>query len=227
MMIQEPLIDPVTVSAALLRGRFGAVVALDVTLDEYMNHYAADHCEWIDGVVIRVSPSELAHNTLIACFTVLLGAYLELRPVGRMVTQPFVMRNPAFPNRRREPDVFVVLNGNPHALKNTFMDGPADLVIEIVSEDSIERDHGEKFEEYEKGGVPEYWIIDPLHREARFYRQDESGRYLRQNEDAAGIYRTPALPGLQLDVSLLWRTPLPGPIVVGTAVRCMLEADHR
>jgi len=43
-------------------------------------------------------------------------------------------------------------------LKHTYPDGPADLAIEIVSEESRLRDRGEKFAEYEVGGVKEYWI---------------------------------------------------------------------
>ena len=120
------------------------------------------------------------------------------------------MRLPAFPNRRREPDLMIVLKTNPHELKDTYLDGAADICIEVVSEESIDRDHGEKFREYEVGGVPEYWIIDPLHDEARFYRLNDQGRYERQSEDAAGNYRTPTLPGLALHVPTLWQDELPG-----------------
>lgn len=46
-------------------------------------------------------------------------------------------------------------------MKETYLDGPADLVVGIVSPDSVGRDRGEKFYEYAQGGVPEYWLIDP------------------------------------------------------------------
>jgi Uma2 family endonuclease len=210
------------VSQQILTDILGEVVAVDVSLEEYMEHYAADHCEWVEGVVIRVSPSELKHVRLIYYFYQLLAAYFELRPIGVVVSQPFVMRLPAFPRRRREPDLFVVLKTNPHELKSTYMDGPADLCIEIVSEDSVDRDHGEKFAEYEKGGVGEYWIIDHLRRESRFYHLNEAGRYIRQTEDATGNYRTPILPGLILQVPLLWQEELPGPGATAEAVKMML-----
>jgi Uma2 family endonuclease len=133
------------------------------------------------------------------------------------------MRLPEFPRRRREPDLLVVLKTNPHELKATYMDGPADLCIEIVSEDSIGRDHGEKFEEYEKGGVNEYWIVDPLRRESRFYRLNEEKRYIRQSEDAQGVYHTATLPGLAVHTTTLWQEDLPGPAATSAAVKQMLE----
>ena len=200
----------------------GEVVATNISLEDYLEHYAADHCEWVEGVVIRVSPSHYKHMKLIYFLYQLLDTYFALRPIGQVVGQPFVMRLPAFPNRRREPDLIAVLKINPYELKETFMDGPADIVIEIVSEESAERDHGEKFIEYEKGGVPEYWIIDPLRQETRFYRLHVDGRYRRQTEDEHGDYQTPALPDLKLHVPTLWQNDLPGPAATARAVAEML-----
>jgi Uma2 family endonuclease len=37
-------------------------------------------------------------------------------------------------------------------LKETYLDGPADLVVEIVSPDSVGRDRGDKFYKYAQGG---------------------------------------------------------------------------
>jgi Uma2 family endonuclease len=213
MAVQEQAANEVT----------GNVIAVDVSLEDYMAQYAAEHCEWVEGVVIKMSPAELQHNAIIYYLYQLLTAYFELKAIGRIIGQPFVMRLEAFPNRRREPDLFVVLHTNPHELKNTYMDGPADIVIEVVSEESIDRDHGTKFEEYEKGGIPEYWIVDPLHEESRFYRLHEDGRYRRQTEDSDGHYQTPALPGLKLHVPTLWQDELPGPGATFAAIQAMLE----
>jgi len=211
------------ISEQFLSDVMGEIVATNVSLEDYMENYAANHCEWIEGVVIRVSPGELKHNNLIYFLYQLLTSYFELSPIGRVIGQPFVMRLAAFPKRRREPDLLVVLNTNPHNLNNTFLDGPADICIEIVSEDSVDRDHGDKFKEYEKGGVPEYWIIDPIHKETRFHRLTEEGRYNRQAEGADGNYRTPALPGLVLHVPTLWKDELPGPGATSAAVKAMLD----
>lgn len=198
------------------------IVATDVSLEDYMERYT-DYGEWLEGAVIRVAPSEFKHMTLIKYLTHLIDAFFAFRPIGILYAQPFVMRLPAFPKRRREPDLFIVLNTNTHERKDTYMDGPADICIEIVSEESAVRDHGDKFVEYEKGGVPEYWIIDPLRTETRFYRLNSAGRYSRQNEDADGNYYTPALPSFALHVATLWQEPLPNYAEIYEAVKTMLE----
>lgn len=89
------------------------------------------------------------------------------------------------------------------------MDGPADLVIEIVSPESVLRDRGEKYAEYEAGGVREYWIIDAEAKRADFFVLDSEGRYQRATPDADGKYGSAVLPGFWIKIGWLWQTPLP------------------
>lgn len=90
-------------------------------MPQYLEHYAADHCEWVEGAVIRVSPSHYKHMKLIYFLYQPLDTYFELNPVGKAINQPFILRLPVVPNRRREPDLLVILDTNPHELKGTYM----------------------------------------------------------------------------------------------------------
>jgi Uma2 family endonuclease len=72
-------------------------------------------------------------------------------------------------------------------LRDTYLDGPADLVIEIVSPDSVSRDRGLKFVEYESEGIPEYWLLDPLRQQPEFYRLGDDGRYRPHFPAAEGV----------------------------------------
>ena len=203
----------------------GTIIAENVSLDEFMENYAQHHHEWVEGMVIQMSPIHIRHDQITTYLRLLFDTYFEFNPIGRMVSQPFVIRLPEFPNRRREPDLMVILNTNPNELKDTYMDGPADICIEVVSLESTERDYGEKFSEYEKGGINEYWIIDPVRNQCSFYRLTESAFYKRQSIDAQGNYRSPILPGLTLTVPVLWQEELPGPAATVNAVQQMLKED--
>jgi len=164
----------------------------------------------------------LRHSKHIAYLHNFFETYFELRPIGQAILAGFVMRNPAFPKRRREPDLLIVLDTNPHKLYPTYMDGPADICVEIVSTESIDRDYGKKFEEYEAGGVQEYWIIDPIRKEQRFFRLNNEGHYATQTLDQNRYYRPAALPDLVIDTELFWGDKLPGPIQVSGMIRAML-----
>ena len=93
--------------------------------------------------------------------------------------------------------------------KPDFLDGPADLVVEIVSPESIDRDRVKKFAEYQAGGVREYWLIDPLTQEANFFLLDDRGRYQPVAVDTNGIFHCAVLDGLWLKVDWLWQSPPP------------------
>lgn len=198
------------------------IVATDVSLDDYMEHYAALGMEWVEGVVYSMAPIGLKHEEIRDYLRGLLQAYFSLRPIGRVVGEPFVMRLPEFPKRRREPDLMVILKTNPGELKETYMDGSADICIEIVSAASSSVDRGDKFVEYEKGGVTEYWIIDPLRKEARFYKLDDAKVYAPQPSEN-GLYTTAQLPDLMLDIATLWQPQMPDFYDVADMVRNMLS----
>ena len=107
---------------------------------------------------------------------------------------------------------FFVANEHLGRVKRLNLEGPADLVIEIISPGSRATDRGDKFYEYEQGGVPEYWLLDPERRQAEFYLRGEDGIYRLVPLGSDGIYRSKVLAGLWLKVGWLWQ-PLPPPVM--------------
>lgn len=197
------------------------IIAEGVSLEQYLEVYAERGAEYVEGDVIQMAPIGLRHEDVRDYLRLLFQFYLDLNPIGRVRGEPYVMRLPAFPKRRRQPDLMLILGTNVDNMRETFMDGPASICIEIVSPGSVSIDHGEKFQEYEQGGVPEYWIVDPLRSECRFYRLQD-GVYAPQSV-VDGIYKTPQLPNFVLEIAVLWQEVLPGPMNVVEIVSKMLK----
>jgi len=126
--------------------------------------------------------------------------------LGMIRLAPFQMK---LARSGREPDLLFVARENLSRLKETCLDGPADLVVEVVSPESVGRDRGEKFYEYQEAGIPEYWLIDPDRRWAEFYRLGKDGLYRVAFAGREGIFRSEVLPGFWLRVEWLWQEPLP------------------
>jgi Uma2 family endonuclease len=153
-----------------------------------------------------MSPISWEHQEVGGFLIALLRLYLASHPVGRLLYEPFQMKTGAdLPGR--SPDILFVSNEHLHRLKPTHLDGPADLVVEIVSAESAERDRVQKFGEYERGGVREYWLIDPDKRQAEFYQLGEDGRYVCGFSGGAGVYHSAVLSGFWLRVEWLWQQP--------------------
>ena len=109
----------------------------------------------------------------------------------------------------REPDLFFVTKDRLNHLKKNYFDGAADLVLEIISSESRGRDRGDKYYEYEKAGVKEYWIIDYEREKVEFYNLDKNGFYQLTYADENNIFHSKVLKTLALNVSWLWQKKLP------------------
>jgi Uma2 family endonuclease len=164
--------------------------------------------EWVDGEVVMYSPASWPHQRVGGFLHLVVGHFVGVHDLGQVIPPPFQMKTGKdLPGR--EPDLLFVAKAHRDRLKQTFLDGPADLVAEIVSPDSRLRDTGAKFAEYAEGGVPEYWLIDPDRRQADFYLLDPRRRYRLVEADAQGWYASAALPGFRLKVDWLWADPPP------------------
>ncbi|MEO7715612.1 MAG: Uma2 family endonuclease [Capsulimonas sp.] len=164
--------------------------------------------EWVDGDVHIMSPVSRPHQEISLFLSRLLAEFTEANDIGQIFTAPFQMRLTTVA-RGREPDLLFVAKENEVRIQNTYLNGPADLAIEIISPESIMRDRGEKYAEYESEGVREYWLIDPATDRADFFVLSEDHRYERVRPDASGIYSSTVLDGLWLDINWLWSRPLP------------------
>ena len=164
--------------------------------------------EWVDGEIVQLSPAAADHQHLLVFLVRLIGQYVEARQLGVVLVAPFLMRLATRPSGR-EPDLLFVAREHADRIQGTYLDGPADLVVEIMSPESEERDRGAKFVEYEAGGVPEYWLLDPVRQEAYFYQRSADGRYHLQPLGPDGRYHSAALPAFRLRPAWLWLRPLP------------------
>jgi Uma2 family endonuclease len=73
------------------------------------------------------------------------------------------------------PDVLVVCDVSKLAKGRCY--GVPDLVVEIQSHSTAQYDLTEKFQTYEKFGVPEYWIVYPYEHVIHVFKLQTEGKY--------------------------------------------------
>ena len=175
---------------------------LRMSYKEYLAWADEDvHAEWVNGEVIVQMPPKEPHQRVVTFLLQLLGLFSELFRLGRLLPAPFEMRaTPDGP--AREPDLLFIASAHLERLTEARLSGPADLVVEVVSDDSVARDRAEKFYEYQAAGVPEYWIIDPPPGRERvdFYVLGDKGRYRPVPVGSDGRYQSTVLQGFWLQV---------------------------
>ncbi|MCS6972793.1 MAG: Uma2 family endonuclease, partial [Leptospiraceae bacterium] len=132
---------------------------LPVTREEYLD-LEEDGFKYdvIDGVMQMAPSPSFEHNDAESALITVLRNYLQRKPIGKAVIETDVFLPDGGDPLR--PDISLILNENLHIVK-THIHGTPDLVCEVLSAATRERDLGVKAERYLKCGVKEYWIADP------------------------------------------------------------------
>jgi Uma2 family endonuclease len=186
-----------------------------ISYEEFLEWVDEDTlAEWVDGAIEMSSPANEQHEAMVSLLGSVFRTYCRMFQLGRVLQNPFQMKLSGKRGSGREPDVMFVAKANLGRLEKGLLRGPAELVVEVTSPESVERNRGDKYAEYARGGVPEYWIIDPDAKQADFYRLNEQGQYQNQSLDKQGRYHSQALPGFWLKPTWLWQRPLPDEVAV-------------
>ncbi len=166
--------------------------------------------EWVAGEVVVHLPPTARHQQVAAFVFMLVQLFVEFFRHGRALIAPVgLLVTPTGP--LRQPDVVVLKTEHADRLRPGYVECPADLVIEVVSPDSVRRDREQKMAEYQASGVREYWVVDSRTGREReeFQLLGEDGRYRRVEPDSEGVYRSSVLPGFWLRPAWLRADPLP------------------
>jgi Uma2 family endonuclease len=85
-------------------------------------------------------------------------AFVQKRNLGIIQIGPLPVR--LWPGKIREPDILFVAREHSDRIGERVY-GPPDIVVEVLSPSTRQVDRHEKFYEYAKAEVGEYWMVDP------------------------------------------------------------------
>ena len=140
---------------------------------------AEDFLEWltpgrqadlIDGEIRMHSPVSIRHADLLNFLDGLLRAYVDEHDLGLLYREVVAVRLAS--RNVFMPDLAFYRAARSGLVRENHIDGAPDLVVEVLSNRTADRDVGPRFAEYEQHGVDEYWILDPETLAHRFYRRD-------------------------------------------------------
>jgi Uma2 family endonuclease len=145
--------------------------------------------EYTDGFVEVIPMPTYEHQAILKFLFLAFFNYFESR--GGLVMFA-ALRVRIRPGKYREPDLLLFLSADDNRAQNRFWLG-ADLVLEVISRDKPERDLIDKRGDYAEGGIPEYWIVNPLNETIIVLRlqgaaYEEAGVYKR-GQSAVSVLR--------------------------------------
>lgn len=101
-----------------------------------------------------------------------------------------------------QPDVLYVAKDR-RGIIGDRINGPPDVVVEVLSPKAERRDRVQKLDVYAQYGVPEFWIVDQKAQTIEFLLLDKGEYIVKKSVD--GRYQSPRLPEVQIDLATFWR----------------------
>lgn len=138
--------------------------------------------ELSEGEIWIMPPPSYMHQRVVDNFHSLLKAFVQANDLGRTIFAPLAVR--LWDGKIREPDVMFYSKAHLERLGGTIS-GVPDLVAEVISPRTRRIDREEKFGEYARAGVAEYWLIDPETHTAEVYTLDNGVYALHSHTQSA------------------------------------------
>ena len=158
----------------------------------------------IDGELYMAPAPSSRHQRLLLRLARLLADFIELHGLGEVYIAPLDVI--LSEQDVLQPDLLFVAQERREIISERGCEGPPDLVVEILSPATEQRDRELKRKVYAKYGVPEYWLVDPEAEsiEVMTLEAEDFGSpsvYLRE-----GLVVSRIIPRLSLAVSQVFQT---------------------
>jgi Uma2 family endonuclease len=156
--------------------------------------------ELIDGEHYVSPAPAVKHQDIVLNLVHILLSFVRAHRLGKVMVGPvdvlFTEHDVV------EPDVLFVAAAHGDRVRERYVAGAPDLVVEVLSPSNRGFDRIKKRRLYEAHGVPEYWIVDPPAETLEVYRAASPGGQLPRcaslSRAAGDTLETPLLPGLQI-----------------------------
>jgi Uma2 family endonuclease len=154
--------------------------------------------ELINGDIAKRKSSTPLHQKVSMNLLHALFPHIKNNKLGHLFTAPldvYLNKHNLF-----VPDLTFTSNKNKKILKKKWIKGAPDLIIEILSRDTIMRDRGSKMNIYKKEKVKEYWIVDPSTTSIEVYYLEKKEYNLVAFADENDEFQSTVLEGFKMNV---------------------------
>ncbi len=171
-------------------------VETKLTYADYLKTPDDERCELLNGeLVMSPSPKEI-HQYILGNLYLKLGAFVRERGLGKIYFAPFdvVLSDTDVV----QPDLLFVSDDRIGIVTPDNVQGAPDLVVEILSPATAERDRTVKLAMYARHGVQEYWMVDPDARTITVLLRGESRFGVNGIYGEGQILHSPTLAGFSV-----------------------------
>jgi Uma2 family endonuclease len=97
-----------------------------------------------------------------------------------------------------QPDIIFISSARSDIIGKRYIEEAPDMVMEILSPSSMRKDITHKYAVYERSGVREYWIVDPMDRTIDIYVSVDGKFSLSAQADSEGVVQSTVVAGFSI-----------------------------
>ena len=175
------------------------------TYEDYRTAPPDKRYELLDGDLLLNPAPNLKHQSVQVGMGRRLAQFIEERALGAFFFAPcdVVLSDTDVV----QPDLLFVSNERAHLLSGgDNVQGAPDLVVEILSPGTADRDRGYKRALYAKHGVKEYWLVDPAAETVSILRLRGGVLAVARTFGRNETLQSPLLAGFELDLEDIFRS---------------------
>lgn len=155
--------------------------------------------EVFDGELVMTPAPIPKHQQIILTIATLLNLFVEQNKLGRVYVAPIDVLFDKF--TILQPDILFIRESRLHIVGEEAIEGAPDLVVEVLSRNTLRKDRVRKLDFYSQFGVLEYWIVDPIQKNVELYERKGEDLKLSCIFSVQEILESGVLPGFQLPVA--------------------------
>ena len=177
--------------------------AFKFTYEDYRTAPPDKRYELLDGELLLTPAPNLRHQRLQLRLGTRLAHFIEERALGELFFAPcdVVLSDTDVV----QPDLLFVSRERRRLLSSgDNVRGAPDLVVEILSPATADRDRGYKHALYAKHGVQEYWLVDPAAETITIHCQRDAALVVAHTFGRGETLRSPLLAGFELDLDAVF-----------------------
>lgn len=156
--------------------------------------------EVIRGELHMTPAPNTKHQVIVRNIGFAIMLFLRRFALGEILFAPIDVLLPARLATPVQPDIIFIASSRLDIVKDQHVEGPPDLIVEVLSPTNWLDDRRTKYQVYAESGVREYWIVDPTTRLLEVFVL-ERGEYRLLGKFGAGERaRSEILPGFELPI---------------------------
>lgn len=160
--------------------------------------------EILEGILVK-EPSPSVHHQRVcsALYRRLANYFDDFDPQGELFFAPLDVT--LTESNVLQPDILFVSGERRHILREERIDGPCDLVVEIMSPANRRKDRLQKMEIYRKACILHYWLADPEENTLEAFMLKDGSYTLAAAGGPGDQFTHPCFPGLELELNEIFQ----------------------